>query len=241
MARVRTLRQAATWIERVGLALLLPKADVALPSLWEQINGSPARDWAVRDDDGTFVRWREEMGILWRTKDELPAQRLACVGRHAARAVACVAPTLLPALVAAVGEAELDEDEQRIVGALADGGPLSAARLRRALGLEKRAVERAVGALERKLVVTHAGLVEEGTGWDAVAYDLVSRIWPMSSAPSREEARRTLAATVLASAGELTAADLRGIFGWAARDAGAVLDGVAEGRDAGGFRIWTGS
>jgi hypothetical protein len=29
VARVRTLRQAAAWIERAGLALLLPKASVA--------------------------------------------------------------------------------------------------------------------------------------------------------------------------------------------------------------------
>ena len=43
MARVRTAAQAAKWVDRVGLALLFPKADVVLPSLWEQVNGSPER------------------------------------------------------------------------------------------------------------------------------------------------------------------------------------------------------
>jgi hypothetical protein len=32
---VRTLSQAARWVDKVGLALLFPKADVVLPSLWE--------------------------------------------------------------------------------------------------------------------------------------------------------------------------------------------------------------
>src|ERR1700751_5380647 len=54
---IRTLAQATAWVDEVGLALLFPKADVVLPSLWEQVNGSPDRDWAVRDGEGGFVRW----------------------------------------------------------------------------------------------------------------------------------------------------------------------------------------
>src|SRR5262249_46650333 len=60
---VRTLRQAAAWIDEVGLALVFPKADVVLPSLWEQVNGSAADNWAVRDPDGGFVRWTDEMSF----------------------------------------------------------------------------------------------------------------------------------------------------------------------------------
>ena len=62
MARVRTLPQAAAWVERTGLALLFPKADVVLPSLWEQVNGSTEENWAIREPDGTFVAWTKEMG-----------------------------------------------------------------------------------------------------------------------------------------------------------------------------------
>ena len=82
---VRTLEEAAAFVDEVGLALLLPKTDVVLPSLWEQVNGSPERSWAVRRPDGTFERWSEEMSFLWGAKDELPAAGLVCVGKHLAR------------------------------------------------------------------------------------------------------------------------------------------------------------
>ena len=79
---VRTLEAAAEWVDEVGLALLFPKADVVLPSLWEQVNGSPERNWAVRDADGTFMHWSEELAFLWSAKDDLPADGLVCVGKH---------------------------------------------------------------------------------------------------------------------------------------------------------------
>ena len=79
---VRSLEEAAAWIDRVGLALLFPKADVVLPSLWEQVNGSPEQNWAIRDPDGGFVRWSEQMAFLWGAKDDLPAAGLVCVGKH---------------------------------------------------------------------------------------------------------------------------------------------------------------
>jgi hypothetical protein len=56
--------------------------------------------------------------------------------------------------------------------------------------------------------------------------------------PPREEARRELARLFLASAGEVTAADLSPL-GWRRKEAAAVLDEIADGHDdPGGFRIW---
>ena len=53
-------------------------------------------------------------------------------------------------------------------------------------------------------------------------------------------ARRELAVVVLDLAGELTAADLGGVFGWRRNESAAILDDVAVGRDdEAGFRIWT--
>jgi hypothetical protein len=43
---------------------------------------------------------------------------------------------------------------------------------------------------------------------------------------------------VLERAGELTAADLAGPFGWRRSEAAALLEAVGEGREAEGFRIW---
>lgn len=239
MARVRTLEQAAAWVDRVGLALLFPKADVVLPSLWEQVNGSPERNSATRNDDGEFVGWTKEMGFLWGAKDDLPAQGLVCVGKHAARVVACVAPRLVPTFVAAVEPVEPEGSERALLEAVREEGPLTGPQLREALGATKQEVDKAVAALHRRLLLTNSHLVEDGGAWGALAHDLVARKWPLPSPlPSREDARSELARVVLAKAGELSAADLAGALGWRRRAAAGVLDEIAESREEDGFRVW---
>ena len=96
---IRTLAAAARWIDRVGLALLFPKADVVLPSLWEQVSGLETTDWNA-----------VEINFLWWAKDALPDEGRACVGKHLARSAACIAPRLVPTLVAANGEPPEDGD-----------------------------------------------------------------------------------------------------------------------------------
>jgi hypothetical protein len=232
----RTLREAAHWVDDVGLALMFPKADVVLPSLWEQVNGSPACDWAVRDPEGGFVRWTEEMAFLWGAKDELPAKGLVCVGRHLARSVSCVAPRLLPTLVAASGEPGDDDPVAEAIRAL---GPLTGPQVREATGLGKKEVDRSLNTLHRSLVVTSAHLVEGGAAWGSLAHDLLARKWRVPKRlPDRERARVELATLLLERSGELTAADLSGVFGWRRKESAALLEQVGEGRDEDGFRIW---
>jgi hypothetical protein len=249
MARVRTVRQAAAWIDRAGLALLFPKADVVLPSLWEAVNGDAAPSWSVREPDGTFVRWSDELGFLWGAKDELPEQRLACVGKHLARVVSCVAPRLLPELYALTGRSgrpadfrdELDGLGLEIAEAVLAEGPLTAPQLRTLTGAPKKDVAKSVDLLHRRLIFTSAGVVRKETGWGALASDVLARRWKLPRRlPSPEQARRSLAGVVLAGAGELTAADLAGALGWRRKAAELVLDEIAESRaDEAGFRIWS--
>jgi hypothetical protein len=112
--------------------------------------------------------------------------------------------------------------------------------LRGLVGAPKRDVDRSLAALHRRLVLTSSHLVEQQTGWGAVAHDLLDRKWPLPKRlPAVDEARRELVLLVLATAGELTAADLAGVLGWRRKLAAQVLDEVADGRDAGEFRIWT--
>ena len=227
-------------MDTVGLALLFPKTDVVLPSLWEQVNGDAGRNWAVRDAEGTFVAWTAEMGFLWGAKDELPARGLVCVGKHVARVATCVAPRLVPTLVAAGEPYEPESLEAELVDAITLEGPLTGPALRELTGAAKKDVDKAVIALHRRLVLTNSHLVEQDGPWGAIAHDLLARKWkvPKRLTPP-EEARRELAQVFLASAGEVTAADL-GPLGWRRKEAAAVLDEVAEGReDPGGFRIWT--
>jgi Winged helix DNA-binding domain len=235
---VRSLEKAAAWIDEVGLALLFPKADVVLPSLWEQVNGSPAPDWAVRDAEGNFLHWSEPLSFLWGAKDDLPAEGLACVGKHVARVATCVAPRLLPLLVAAAEPVEPGVDEEAVEAAIRSEGPLTGPQLRELTGLPKKEVDRTVALLHRRLVLTNSHLVEQDGPWGAIAHDLLARKWEVGDLQPRDEARRELARLVLDLAGELTAADLAGPFGWRRKEAAAVLDAVAAGRDDGGFRIW---
>jgi DNA glycosylase AlkZ-like len=235
---IRTLTQAAKWVDRVGLALVFPKDDVVLPSLWEQVNGDPTPNWAVRDADGGFVEWTKEMGFLWGAKDDLPAQGLACVGKHVARVATCVAPRLVPTLVAAADPYEPQELEADVVAAITSEGPLTGPELRDALGAAKKDVDKTIAALHRRLVLTNSHLVEQEGPWGALAHDLLRRKWKVPKRlPARDAARRDLALLFLDAAGELTAADLAPL-GWRRKEAAAVLDEVAESRDGDGFRIW---
>jgi len=235
---VRTLTQAARWVDRAGLALLFPKTDVVLPSLWEQVNGDAAPSWAVRDADGGFVEWTKEMGFLWGAKDELPARGLVCVGKHVARVATCVAPRLVPTLVAAADPYEPEGLEADVVAAITQDGPLTGPELRDTTGAAKKDVDKAIAALHRRLVLTNSHLVEQEGPWGALAHDLLRRKWKVPKRlPARDAARRELALLFLDAAGELTAADLSPL-GWRRKEAAAVLDDVAEGRDGDGFRIW---
>ncbi len=237
---IRTLEAAAAWVDEVGIALLFPKADVVLPSLWGQVAGDAAAPPAVREADGTFVRWADGMGFLWSAKDALPAHGLVCVGKHVARVTTCVAPRVLPVLVAQADRDELNALESELVSAISDRGPLTGSELRAVVGAPKREVDRTVAALQRRLVLTSSHLVEQEAGWGAVAHDLLDRKWKLPARlPPPDEARRGLALLVLEAAGELTAADLSGVLGWRRRLAAAVLDEVATGRDESDFRIWT--
>jgi hypothetical protein len=227
---IRTVPQAARWIDKVGLAMLFPKADVVLPSLWEQVSGRQEVDWDA-----------EEINFFWWAKDELPGRGLACVGKHLARSVSCIAPRLVPLLVAANGDRGESGEDDPVIAAVTALGPLTGPKLRDTTGLEKKEVDRRVGALHHRVVVTNSHLVDEGSTWGTLAHDLVARKWKVPKRlPARDEARRELARVVLHQARELTAADLAGVFGWRRKEAAALLEEIAEGRDdPAGFRIWT--
>jgi hypothetical protein len=131
---------------------------------------------------------------------------------------------VLPALRASAGEAELTPFQREVVDAVRAEGPSTPAELRAVVGAEKKQVDAAVVALQRALVLTNSHLVEQRQGWGAIAVDLVERKWPARELPSPDQARRELAATVLASSGELSAADLGGALGWRPKQAREVLE-----------------
>jgi len=225
---IRTLAAAGKWIDQVGLALLFPRADIVLPSLWEQVSGLREVDWNA-----------EPINFLWWAKDALPDEGRACVGKHLGRVASCIAPRLVPVLVAANFEAP--ENGDPVVDAIRGLGPLTGPQLRGVTGLAKKDVDRSIASLHHRLVLTNAHLVDEGSTWGSLAHDLLARKWRVPKRlPARAAARRELASLVLERTGELTAADLAGVFAWRRKEAAAILDDVGEGRDdEAGFRIWT--
>lgn len=178
-----------------------------------------------------------------------------CAGKHLGGKASLVSLRLLPALYALTGrtgreddfrDEELSQVERDVAEALLEGGPISSAELPDLAGHERKRVSTATVRLQRRLVLTAAGRQERDRGWPAVVFDLLPRRYGhrLSKLPSPEDARTTLASTVLRSASELSAADLRAVLGGPRRDATAALDrlvedGQARSRDAGGYVLWT--
>lgn len=251
----RSVEDAAVWVDGVGLALLFPKPDVVLPSLWEAVAGETDVAWAVRDEEGSFVSFTPEMGLVWGWKDALPARRLACVGLHLVRTSALVAPRLVAPLYALTGRpglpadfrAEVEGLERELAeAALELGRPTTRRELRLLVQRDKRQVDNAVNALQRKLVLTNAGTSEGDSGWSSTLHDLFARRWRsrLRRVPSREEALLTLGEAVLRAAGDVSAADLGAALRLRRREATGVLEGleergVARAHDEAGVMVWT--
>jgi len=235
--RVRTLEQAATWVDEVGLALLYPNGDYVLPSLWEAATGHSDMDWEAPET------WK-----VWAWKDELPAERRACVGLHVARTSSLVAPALVSAVYALTAEKReaLEGLEREIADASLElGRPATRRELRLLAGADKRMGDRAVNALQRKLVLTNAGVDTEGGGWGATLHDLFARRWKarLRKLPSREEALTTLSTSVVRAAGEVSAADLAAALRVRRREAAEELarleaDGVVVPVRRDELRLW---
>src|SRR5262245_27623618 len=234
--------------------MLFPTDDLVLPSLWEAVAGRQDVEWSVRDDEGRFVEFTPEMERVWGWKDDLPEQRLVCAGKHLGGRVSLVSLELLPILYALSGRSGRPEDfrdeelspvERDVADALLETGPVSSAELPSLAGHERKRVSAAAARLQRRLVVTAAGRQEHDQGWPSVVFDILPRRYAdrLSELPDADDARTSLAETILRSAGEVSAADVAAITGGPRRQAAAALErltaeGRARQRDAGEYLLW---
>jgi hypothetical protein len=240
--RVRSLDEAARFVDRAGLALVFAKAGVALPSLHEAVAG-PGVPWEREREDGK-LDWTPEMTNVWAWKDELAERRLACGGKHVRGWLALVSPALLPSLYALTGRAGDQDDFRDAVlpplerdvaeAVLAADRPVDALDVRRAVGTrDTRRVARAIDSLQSRLVLTRAGTIRRESGWPGIAYDLLPRRYALGRLPGADAARVNLAAAVLRMASELSAADLSRALGFSRTESAASLERVkSEGPDA---------
>jgi hypothetical protein len=215
---LRSTRAAAAWLDGVGIAALIPGAETVLPSLWEAVAGTREVTWGERREDGTH-EFTPSMARCWRWKDELPAKGLALVGKHFGPRATLVAPRLVSHVHAAARErrAALSEFDAHVAEVVLEHGACTVPRLRALCGAEKKHIDR----LQRALVLTNSHLVAQAQGWDAIAIDLVDRLWEIAPV---DEPELELARTVLASSGELSAADLGGALGWRVKRARETLE-----------------
>ena len=240
---IRSVAGATAFVERSGVALAFPSDDLVLPSLWEATYGG--RELAVfRVDERGKRVLTEELKHVWSLKNGLGAERRACVGKHVGRRVAFVALPLLPSFYALTGRTgtvddfrtdELSSLERELAEALMETEPQTAPELRALIGVtDAKAAKRALESLQQRLIVTHAGEAAQEHGWDAAVFDLVARRYRerLRKLPAVEAARADIAAAVLASAGELAAADLRAVIGGSQREAQATLDRLTDERRA---------
>jgi winged helix DNA-binding protein len=195
------------------------------------------------------------MARVWRWKDDLPEQRLVCAGKHLGGRASLVSLRMLPALYALTGRAgkpndfrgeELSPIERDVADALLENGPTSSAELPHVAGHERKRTRAAAERLQKRLVVTTAGRQERDRGWPAVILDILPRRYAehLRMLPKPDDARIELAATVLRSAGEISAADLTAAIGGRRKEATAALnelaaEGRARARDAGEYLLWT--
>ena len=205
MKAVRTVRQAAGFLDRVGFALLMPHRGLPMPTLWEAIRGRPGGH--------PFRPWTKESDLMWEWKDELPARRLAYYGAIWAGKPGFVSLSMLACLMrlwsAPLGpdgfrlsyrEGMLSFDANRICEALFYGKAMNTYRLRVRVGIASSTFKRALSELQKKLIIAKCGTDDSDTTWPAEVVDLSARVFPSAHAEagtlSFMEAREDSLATI---------------------------------------------
>jgi hypothetical protein len=193
-ALLKTLPQAARWIDELGFSLLFEHKGQALPALWVRAT-TPTPD--ERFD------WGPEAETVWGWKDELPKRGLAWYGHFVNGRKSFLSPQMLRWLYPHAGRADdfrsiaLSAEAKRITEVLLPSGPQSAATLREATDLRGAPFERAIKELGRALVITHHGTEEQGAGWPSAMFELTARAFDVGGARDLDAAAERFLRTVL--------------------------------------------
>lgn len=226
---IKTLTQAAKYIDQVGFCLLFPAKRVRLPSLWAVVKGKSPRNFNL------VASWDKDTERLWEWKDELPRRRLAYFGRYFRGKKSLLSLEFLPCFYRLAGnygvgdeyerlyqEGRISADARALCHELFQHGPQATLELRYALGWTTKAAnrrfKRTLAELQQRLLIVHWGTKAETRAWESVVYELTPRAFPraMRAAAklSAEEARQRIAAQYRKLNSTATPADFKCLFGW---------------------------
>jgi hypothetical protein len=243
---VRTLKQAARYIDHVGFCLLFPIKGLRLPSLWAAVKGRvPVPSPGEGPKNFNLVAaWDDDAMKLWEWKDELPRRRLAFSGKVFRGKQSLLSLEFLPCFyclaenyAAPKGyeplyrEGKLSPAARAICAELYRHGPQATLALRHALGFasarQNRRFKRALEELQRRLLIVHWGVEAETRGWESVVYQLTPRAFPRAvraaASLSRAEARDRIVGNYRRLLPGATPADAARLFGWPLADARAAF------------------
>jgi hypothetical protein len=232
--RIRTMEQAAEFIDTVGFCLLFASTQgIELPSLFEAVKGR--RDAHIED-------WDADSDRVWVWKNELPADKRAYYGKALAGGKPVfISVKMLPYLYALNGlvdpheeytHGRLSLEAKRIYDTLRALGPTPTKALRVAAGFDRpdnsHRYHRALDELQRLLVILPVGATLETGAWTSQIFDLLERWFPRPVARAQridmDQARRVLVKryvqTVVAAQPQMIAR----VFGWSRPEVNAVVD-----------------
>ena len=210
-----SIDEAAAFVEDVGFALLFPTDRPVAPSLWEAVAGPDAMPFA--DGMGSAE------SLVWTWKDLLPEAGFAWSGRLIHGRASLLSPRLLAALYPGHGEPDDDRvfalpPEAHEIAEALRAGPLPSSALRSLVGHRGRC-DRAIRELQRRLLVTSAGVREQRSGWPAVVLELTCQRFDVGVTDQRYATTRFLDTMI-----EATPAELARVYQWSTTTARAALD-----------------
>jgi hypothetical protein len=224
--RVRTIGDAARFVDAVGFCTLFPVNKVPLPSLYAAVSGR---------DPGAGLAFDEHFENIWHWKDELPRRGRAFAGKFFRGRSTFISKELLPYFLAMresagaasehqhfYADGRIHDDARVIWEKLDELGPLATLELRHACGMETQAgnkrFKRAIVDLQCLLVVVHFGVERETRAWASGRYELTCRAFPdeiaAAAAISAEEARAVLVARFLELRPGAPTVEVARLFGW---------------------------
>jgi hypothetical protein len=241
--RVRTPRQALSFVNERGFVFFWAIQGIDLPSLWTAVAGD--RHVPREHDDPAHVTWDWKDSALSRRRwfyAKLLRGKSTMVSLEALPYFYTLSERLgdLDDYELAYDAGRLSREARAVADALRLQGAQHTVALRQLTHLSseasKRRFDKALHDLQRGLWVVPVGVAEAGAWRYAFIYELFDRWFPSIARQARDiprdVARQHLTELYLASVGAAELNQVRSLFGWSRTEAVQALGAVAEAGDA---------